>query len=159
MERNESKKIVVPGELLSDSPVQSLENAYVSNGKVYSLVLGIYAPHPNGIRVTPLSGVYMPKEGDLVLGVVEEIKFAGLLVDVSSSSSAFLPSSEIPSRMLFRAGDLVSARVNQVDELGSANLSSPGKIHGGELLEVNSSKVPRIIGSKQSMLNLLRSRT
>ena len=153
------KKIVVPGELLTEKPLPLMENAYVRDGKAYAQVFGVYRDEKDAVRVTPLSTKYAPKEGDLVLGVVEDVKFAGVDVDIRASTSAFLRGTEAPRGMTFKIGDLLLARVLDVDETHSANLSSATKIEGGELMEVNPAKVPRVIGSKQSMINLLKERT
>ena len=153
------KKIVVPGELLTEKPSSLLENAYVRDGKAYAQVFGVYQDGQDAVRVTPLSTKYAPKEGDLVLGIVENVKFAGVDVDIRASNSAFLRTTEAPRGMTFQIGDLLLVRILDVDEVRSANLSSATKIEGGELMEVNPAKVPRVIGSKQSMINLLKEKT
>ncbi|MCZ7384821.1 MAG: RNA-binding protein, partial [Candidatus Methanoperedens sp.] len=53
------KKLVIPGEFLSDDVNLADEGTYVEEGKVFSSVFGI-ASLKNHVRVVPLSGKYIP---------------------------------------------------------------------------------------------------
>ena len=47
------------------------------------------------ISVIPLSGVYVPKGGDMVIGKVQDIQSSGWVIDINSISDAYLPLSGV----------------------------------------------------------------
>lgn len=147
-------RVVVPGEVLADSP-RKINFAYTENGRTYSSILGLF--DEVGFRLIPLEGAYVPSQFDVVIGIVEEIKFAGYTVDINSPYKGFLPAKD--SRYEYELGDIISAKVRQVDEVKNINLENARKLVGGEIVEINPAKVPRVIGKKNSMLNLLKEAT
>ena len=54
------KRIVVPGELLSEERKRLGGNVFVSDGKIYSKVLGIADDENERATVVPLEGKYNP---------------------------------------------------------------------------------------------------
>jgi len=147
-------KIVVPGELLASTP-QRVEFAFVEDGKTYSSVLGLF--DEANLRLVPLEGTYMPTQYDIVVGVVDEVKFAGYNVDISSPYKGFLSARD--SRFEYDLGDILSAKVREVDEVKNVNLEGARKLEGGEIVEISPAKVPRVIGKKNSMLDMIRAAT
>lgn len=143
-------KIVVPGELLEEKPIR-MYDTYIEDGKTFSQVVGIY--HEQDKRLIALEGAYMPLEGDYVVGVVEDVKFAGYTVEINSPYSAFLSGKD--TRIKFDMGDIMFAKVKGVDEVKNVNLYGPRKLQGGEIIEISPVKVPRVIGKKSSMLNMI----
>ncbi|MBR9707367.1 MAG: RNA-binding protein [Candidatus Diapherotrites archaeon] len=152
-------KVVIPGELLTSNVKNTGDNVFVKDGKAFSQVFGVYSEKPDFVKVVPLAGKYLPKQNDLVIGVVEDVKFAGALVSIGSVSWCFLPSVEVPRNTEFRVGDLSLARVGDVDERNDAKLTAGSRLTGGTVFEVSPAKVPRIIGTKHSMINLLKDKT
>jgi exosome complex component RRP4 len=59
----------------------------------------------------------------------------------------------------FKVGDIISAKVDYVDEVKEAKLSGPRKIVGGYVFQVKPLRVPRIIGRQKSMITLIREKT
>ena len=147
-------KIVVPGELLSSSP-QRVEFAFVEDGKTYSSVLGLF--DEANLRLIPLEGAYMPTQYDIVVGVIEEVKFAGYNVDINSPYKGFLSTKD--SRYEYELGDIISAKVREVDEVKNVDLEGARQLKDGEIVEISSAKVPRVIGKKNSMLDMIRDAT
>ncbi len=143
-------KIVVPGELLADKPVR-MQDAYVEGGKTYSEVVGLF--HDTEMKLVALEGAYLPLDEDYLVGVVEEVKFAGCTVDINSPYSAFLSNKD--TRFQFEMGDILFAKVKGVDEVKNVNLFDARKLQGGEIIQISPVKVPRVIGKKSSMLNML----
>ena len=114
-----------------------------------------------------MKGRYEPVIGDFVIGVVEEALSAGWLVDINAPSPAFLHTEEVPWDVEFGAtekylnsGDSIMAKVFQIDELKKLQVSMKDrnlfKIKGGDIIEVEPSRVPRIIGKKGSMISLIK---
>ena len=122
------------------------------------------------INVVPLKGRYDPIEKDFVIGIVEEPMASSWLVDINAAYPALLHVNEVPWDVEFgetekylNHGDSVMAKVLSVDQekklqvtLKDRNLY---KIRGGTMIEVEPSKVPRIIGKKGSMISLLKKYT
>jgi len=144
-------KIVVPGEVISEAP-KPTNFAFVENGKTYSSALALF--DEVNFRLIPLEGAYIPNINDIVVGVISEVKFAGYTVDIKSPYMGFLPGKEL--RVELQLGDVVSAKVREVDEVKNIILSFPRKLIGGEILEILSVKVPRVIGKKNSMLDMIK---
>ncbi len=54
------KKIVIPGDLLSDDVKKSGYGTYVKNDKIYSSLCGIESLKEDKVGVIPLAGAYIP---------------------------------------------------------------------------------------------------
>lgn len=160
------KNIVVPGDLLSDDPTKSGEGTYVENGKVYSLIYGIF-DDKDKIRVIPLSGKYIPSIGDVVIGLIVDISFSNWKVDITSPYEALMHISEYPRRIdssemskIMRVGDLAIFKVVDVDTSMKIELALKNDqlqvLRNGRIVELSYSKVPRVIGRAGSMISLLK---
>lgn len=167
MQKNK-RTIILPSQFLGDiGSNKAGSGTFVENGKIYSGILGILNQHGDFISVIPLKGRYDPAVGDFVIGVVEEALGSGWLVNINASSPALLHQNEVPWKIEFgdterylNHGDSIMAKVLSVDEskkiqitLNDRNLY---KIKDGQIIEVEPSKVPRIIGKKGSMLSIIK---
>ncbi len=149
--------LVVPGEVITDKRVKLGPNVFVEGGKVYAKVVGL-AEISNGMaRVIPLEGRYVPKPGDSVIGIIVDIKIPGYDVDINSPYSAFLPKDELTGDAGY--GDIIVATVKHVDEVRTALLEKASVLKGGELITIRPTRVPRVIGKRGSMLNVLKDLT
>lgn len=117
------------------------------------------------VKIIPLSGAYIPKRGNVVIGTVSNITFKGWLINYGGSNEGFLNVSEVPRyigkgelRDCFDFGDVIYASIWGTDG-GNLDLSVKqrgfGRLEGGQLVKVNPNKVPRIIGKEGSMINLI----
>ncbi|MFH1199668.1 MAG: hypothetical protein V1708_01225 [Candidatus Micrarchaeota archaeon] len=140
--------IVVPGELAYDAP-HRFDGSFIDNGKTYVSVVSVRY----GDKIVALKGKYKPLVGDYVVGIVEEVKFAGYEINLNSPYQGMISSKE--TREQFAVGDVVSSVVRSVDEVNEALLVEPRKLYGGRLLEIESVKIPRVIGRNSSMVSLL----
>ena len=66
------QRIVVPGEKLEDKPLR-IDEAFIDDGKTYSTIMSMYDEEKKVL--TPLEGLWYPRSGDSVVGVVQEDKF------------------------------------------------------------------------------------
>lgn len=165
---NEERKIVLPSQILGDIKSNKAgRGTFIENGKIISEKLGILNANSNFINVIPLEGRYEPTVGDFIIGVVEEALSAGWLVDINAPSPAFLHVNEVPWDIEFgdtekylNRGDSIMAKVSQIDELKKFQITLKDrnlyKIKGGHIIEVEPSRVPRIIGKKGSMIALIK---
>ena len=165
------REIVIPSQLLGEIKNKKAgRGTFVENGKIYAEVLGILNNNSNYINVIPLKGRYDPVEKDFVIGIVEEPMASSWLVDINAAYPALLHVNEVPwdvdfgeTERYLNHGDSIMAKVLQVDQekklqitLNDRNLY---KIKGGQIINVEPSKVPRIIGKKGSMISLLKKYT
>ncbi len=166
-----SKQVVIPGEPLAYGRYEYQGPIYVVRQKLYSKVIGIVEiEDKKKITLIPLKGKYMPKEGDVVIGKIVDIGITGWTVDINSPYKAMLPVSEVLSRptdaakldlsKLLDIGDLIVAKILAFeytrDPLLTIKESKLGKITKGTLVEITPVKIPRVIGKKGSMINLIK---
>jgi len=167
----EKREIVIPSQLLGDVKSKKAgRGTFVENGKIYAEVIGIVNRNSDYINVTPLKGRYDPIEKDFVIGIVEEPMASSWLVDINAAYPALLHVNEVPWDVNFgetdkflNYGDSVMAKILQVDKEKKLQITLKDrnlyKIKGGYILNVEPSKVPRIIGRKGSMISLLKKYT
>lgn len=148
------KKIVVPGELIAEERKRLGQHVFVENGRVYSDCLGIVYPDSETASVVPLHGKYVPKTGDLVVGIVVSETYAGYLVDINSFYYSFVSKEML--REPLKKGSIISAKITDVNEINEADLDDVRVFYGGEIIDILPVKVPRIIGKQGSMLDILK---
>jgi len=146
------KRIIVPGEVVFEFP-KRVEGTFVEGGKTYASTISLLSDD----RIIPLKGRYLPKVGDLVIGIVKEEKFNGYVLDINSPYDGQLDARE--SRETFELADVLSVEIIEVNEVHEAVLGRPRRLWGGEILDIEPVKVPRVIGRNASMLTALRQYT
>jgi exosome complex component RRP4 len=120
--------------------------------------------------VIPFTGKYQPKQGDSVIGMVQDAGPNSWMVDINCPYVAFLHANETPWKVDFGTttqflgvGDIILAKVGQVDETRRVNLSMKEqglrKLGNGQIMKLAPAKVPRIIGKGGSMISLLKEQT
>ena len=165
----ENKELVIPGQILAEEEYFPGRGAFKENGKVCSSLLGRVSLRNKKIMVIPLKSKYVPKKGDVVIGRVNDVKFSMWEIDLNSPYSGILPAFEVLGRekkdlnKIFNIGDVLFLRVVDVDEIKKAKLGlkgrSMGKFKGGIIVEISPTKVPRLIGKKGSMINMIKEKT
>ena len=166
--QNQKRQIVFPSQILGDiKSHRAGKGTFIENGKIISERIGILNENSNYVNVIPLKGKYEPVIGDFVIGVVEEALSAGWLIDINAPSPAFLHTEEVPWDVEFGAtekylntGDSIMAKILKIDEAKKMQVTMKDrnlfKINGGDIIEVEPSRVPRIIGKKGSMISLIK---
>ena len=165
----EYKDLVIPGQILADDEYYSGRGTFKENGKVCSSLLGRVSLRNKKIRVIPLKSKYVPKKGDVVIGKIKDVRFSMWDVDINSPYSGILPAFEVFGRekkelnKVFDVGDVLFLRVVEVDEIKKAKLGlkgrGMGKFKGGIIVDIAPTKVPRLIGKKGSMINMIKDKT
>lgn len=165
----EDKEIVVPGDVLADDEYQSGRGTFKENNEICSSLVGLVALRDKKISVIPLQSKYIPKRGDVVIGKITDIRFSMWNVDINSPYSGILPASEVFGKekrdlnKTFSVGDVLFLRVVDVDEVKKVKLGLKGrglgKFRGGILINITPTKVPRLIGKKGSMINMIKDET
>jgi exosome complex component RRP4 len=164
------RKIVIPGEIIVEGddylPGEGTEK---KQGKIIANKFGLAEESKKLIKVISLSGVYQPRRGNVVIGKVENVTFNGWVIDINAPEAAFLTLNEVPRYVnkdgleeVMDIGDLVVAKIWAINKRGidlSLKSRGLGKIEKGIIMEINSNKVPRVIGKEGSMINLIKDET
>ncbi len=169
----QEKDIIIPGQLLAEGlDILPGDNTYREKEKVYSKVLGLASFAGRVVKITPLSGPYMPRPGDKIIAKVIDILMTGWRVDTNTAYSAVLNVKDATTRFIkkeedlskiFDVGDYLIAKITRVTSQNLIDISmrEPGlrKIGGGRIIPINSQKVPRVIGRQGSMISVIKNKT
>lgn len=165
-----TREIVIPGEIVKQGekflPGEGTEK---KGNEIISLRYGLCEESNGLIKVIPLSGVYIPRRGNVVIGTVENVTYNGWVINIGVAENAFLPLSEVPRYIhkndldeFMSLGDFVVAKISSANKRSidlSVKFRGLGKIEGGIIYEINPNKVPRVIGKEGSMIKLIKDET
>ncbi len=164
------KEIVVPGEIIATG-LDYLPARFVfrEGDNLISSRMGSVKIDGRFINVVPLTGNYIPKRGDLIIGKVVDIGINGWRVDMGWSCEANLSLKDASSEFIekgsdltkyFDFGDYIMAEIYNVigSKLIDLSMKGPGlrKLGPGRIINVCSSKVPRVIGKQGSMISMVK---
>ena len=167
------KDIVVPGEILAEG-MDNLPGygTYRVNDNILAGRLGLVSIEGRAIKLIPLSGRYIPQKFDTIIGKVDDITLFGWRINTNSAYSAVLPMKDATSEYIekgadltkyYDLGDYVVCKIVNVtsQKLVDVAMRGPGlkKLQGGRIIEVNTNKVPRIIGKAGSMVSMIKEAT
>ena len=152
-----AKRLVVPGELVTEERKKLGSHVFVREGRIYSDSIGLVNDEADFASVVPLEGKYMPQMNDVIIGVITSERFAGYGVDINSFYPSFVSKKEL--REVLKPGSIISAKIMKVNEFNEVELGSIRLFFGGEIIEVTAVKVPRLIGKEGSMLNIIKGGT
>jgi exosome complex component RRP4 len=167
------RKYVVPGDKIIEGNFRPLMNVTRTGNSIFATRIGIAEATRDGIKVIPLSGVYIPRVNDIVIGKIVDHSSLSWQVDISSCFSAHLPAQDVFGRDFSPArddmsrqlaiGDLVTARIMAFDRTRDPMLTLQdkdlGKIPKGEFLKISATRVPRLIGKRGSMIQTIEQAT
>jgi exosome complex component RRP4 len=167
------RKYVIPGDKIIEGNFRPLMNVIRTGNSVVATRIGIAETGRDGIKVIPLSGVYIPRVNDIVIGKITDHSSLSWEVDINSCFSAHLPAQDIFGRDFSPArddmnrqlatGDLITARIVAFDRTRDPMLTVQdkdlGKIPRGELLKISATRVPRLIGKRGSMIQTIEQAT
>lgn len=164
------RRIVIPGESITSGEDLLPGDGTRKEGKeIIAIRYGLAEESGRLVKVIPLSGIYNPRNGNVVIGKVEDITFNGWIITIDAPYSSFLPVAECPRFInkndladYIGIGDAVAAKVTSVKTKGidlTVKGRGLGKLEGGMLIHINPNKVPRVIGKEGSMINLIKEKT
>ena len=167
------RKYVVPGDKIIEGNFRPLMNVIKTGNAIIATRIGIAETGRDGIKVIPLSGVYIPRVNDIVIGKITDHSSLSWEVDINSCFSAHLPAQDVFGRDFSPArddmnrqlatGDLITARIIAFDRTRDPMLTVQdkdlGKIPRGELLKISATRVPRLIGKRGSMIQTIEQAT
>lgn len=165
---------MLPGDVLAvgEDYVAGL-NTYRLGSKIVASTVGLLELREKVVQVIPLRGCYMPRAGDLVIGRVVDWSMSGWSIDINSPYLAALPIGEFTKRRIdlkrhdlrdiLSVGDVVKARVLSYDRTQGPILTVKepdlGKVREGRLVTIIPTKVPRLIGKRGSMVEMISRET
>lgn len=141
------QRIVVPGEKLTTAPVR-IENTISDKNGTYACIMGYFDEDRKSL--IPLEGLWQPRSGDNVIGVIEEDKGTMYLINLKAPYRGLALAKFIDVELA--VGDVVTATVKQLEKGGTVMLLKPTRLNGGKIMAVSPSRIPRIIGKGNSML-------
>ena len=167
------KQVVVPGEELAKGmDFLPGEGTYRNGESIFSSKLGLAFVDGRAIKIVPLSGVYLPKKGDTIIGKVVDITYSGWIINTGCAYRAMLSLKDATSDFIAKGADLtryysfgdnIVAKIYNVtsQNLIDLTLKGPGlrKLEGGRILKVTPNKIPRIIGKGGSMISMIKDAT
>ncbi|MBI3033999.1 RNA-binding protein [Candidatus Woesearchaeota archaeon] len=167
------KEIVTPGEDLAlGMDYLPSYGTFREGERISAAKLGLVSIDGRVIRIIPLSGKYMPKTGDTIIGKVVDVTINGWRIDINSAYSAMLSMKDATSEFIPRGSDLtryfnfgdyiVTSIINVTSQnLVDLTMKGPGlrKLGEGRIIHVNTHKVPRIIGKQGSMVTMVKDAT
>ena len=164
----ETRDIVIPGEVLYEGRIRTGENTYRDGGNIYATRIGLVNYGRDRISVIALEAGYIPLVGDLVVGQVVDIELGQWRVEIDSPSKAILTIPEAIDRpfrtntvmpRILDIGDTIVAKIVDLDRNKTPILSilgrELGKVTEGFIVQITPSKIPRLIGKKGSMINMI----
>lgn len=165
--RSGDRTLVLPGEEIRVHGLKPGPGTYRTGGKVYASVLGLLAERPPFVQVIPLSGRYIPKAHDIVIGTVTDVQGTFWLLDIGAPRWAPLHMTGTPWQVevgetdrFLRVGDAVVVQVESLDATGRIGVTmlgeGLGKLQGGTIVRVSPARVARVVGRNGSMVDTIQ---
>jgi len=161
-------RLVTPGEAIgASSGVRAGTGTLKQGNEIISTKLG-WAKENNGVVfVDPIYSAYLPRSGDLVIGIVESVRNNLWFAEVNGPFNGLLPMSLAPWKVEFGAarehmdiGDVMLARVQEVDEAHNIVITMKGvglrKLKEGTVLDLPVNLVKLVRSDNDSILNSLK---
>ena len=165
-------QFVLPGDIISGS-YEPAQNVILDDNRLLSTAIGFCEVNDNEASVSPLTGFYIPRSDDLVIGKIKSHTSMVWEIDINSYHVGILPAFDIfgkdynPSKhdlsSKLNVGDLVAVRIvsgdTTRDPLVTISGENLGKIDSGELVKVSSAKISYLISKHGSMIQTIESST
>ena len=170
---SDRRKRVIPGDVITTGSYRADQNTILDGRLIVATAVGVSEIVDDTVRVIPLTGKYMPRIDDMVVGKVTSHTSLAWELDINSCYVGFLPATDVFGRDFsarsdelstrLKRGDLVAARIANSDRSRDPLLTITdrdlGKIDSGELVEVSASKIPRLIGKRGTMIQMIETQT
>ncbi len=164
------RRAVVPGEVIVSGEDYLPSDGTRREGKdILANRFGLAEEAGKVIKVLAITGAFIPRRNNVVIGRVTNITMNGWLVDIDAANLGFIPIDESPRfinksemNQFLNIGDIVSAKIWSITARGidlSLKGVGLGKLDGGFIFHVIPNRVPRVIGREGSMINLIKEKT
>ena len=174
MKKSGSKKrYVLPGDFITTAPLRLQNNVVLEGKRIISTTVGLSDISDDSARVISLTGVYLPKIDDLVIGTITSVAGSSWFADINSCYQGMLLGQDVFGRGSYPTtnemkerldkGDIIFAQIANSDRQREPLISiadkNLGKIDSGELVKISPTKVPRLIGKRGSMIQTIEEST
>ena len=170
IEEKKKRLVTVPGEIVaSGSTFLPGEGTRREGENILAMRFGLLEKAEKLVKVIPLSGTYIPRVGNTVIGQITDISFNGWMIDISAPQGAFLPLSECSGYINrkdlsehFNFKENIVAKIKSIKSRGiDLTIRERGlrKLEGGIIIHIIPTRVPRIIGRAGSMVNTIKDET
>jgi exosome complex component RRP4 len=167
------RKQVIPGDVIARGNYRFGDYIEKRGDEYIALRVGMAEVGREEVKLNPLTGPYIPRTEDVVIGKVIDLNGFGWVVDINSCFDGFLPASFVFGREFspsthdlsskFKVGDIIGCRIESFERSRDPQLSIRGqefgKIESGEIVKIAPTKVPRLIGRRGAMINLISEKT
>ncbi|MBU3896506.1 MAG: exosome complex protein Rrp4 [Nanoarchaeota archaeon] len=168
------RKLVIPGDVLATGlDFLPSSGCYRENNTIKAKVLGLAKIKDRFVGIVPLSGVFVPRPGDGIIGFIQDLLSTSWIVDINSPYDAIMPLGEAVGEFVditkrdistyFDIGDIIYAKILNVTKSKHVQITMNDyrakKLSDGRLLIITPSKVPRLIGKQGSMIELIKKET
>ena len=167
------RKQVIPGDVIAKGNHRYGPYIEKRGDEYVALRVGLAEVGRDGVKLNPLTGPYLPRAEDEVIGKVVDINGFGWVIDINSCFDGFLPASFVFGREFspsthdlsskFAVGDVIGCRIESFERSRDPQLSIRGQGYGrvdsGEIVKMSPTKVPRLIGKRGAMINLISEKT
>ncbi len=169
----EEKEVVVPGQIVAEGmDYLPSYGTYRLGENILANRVGVVSLDGKVIKTIPLSGKYMARRNDVIIGQVFDIMSSGWRLKINSPYGAMIPVKDGSFEFIPRGADLsryyqiddyVVCKVTNITSQNLIDLSARGqglhKLRGGRVVHINTHKVPRVIGKKGSMVSMIKQAT
>ena len=168
-----TRKQVIPGDVIASGDYRYGSYIEKRGSDYIALRIGLGEVSSEGVKLIPLTGPYLPHVDDQVVGKVIDMSGFGWEIDINSSFFGYLPASFVFGRDFspathdlsskFKVGDLLLCKIEAFDRSRDPQISirgpGLGKVPKGEIVKISPTKVPRLIGRKGYMVNMISAQT
>ena len=168
-----TRKQVIPGDVIASGDYRYGSYIEKRGSDYIALRIGLAEVSRDGVKLIPLTGPYLPHVDDQVVGKVIDMSGFGWEIDINSSFFGYLPASFVFGRDFspathdlsskFKVGDLLLCKIEAFDRSRDPQISirgpGLGKVPEGEIVKISPTKVPRLIGRKGYMVNMISAQT
>jgi exosome complex component RRP4 len=168
----ENRDLVVPGDILFEGRIRTGDNTHRTQGKVIATRVGLVDYGRGMVSVIALEAGFNPLVGDMVIGDVVDIELGYWLVNIDAPYFAVLNipeaidspfRSSIVMPEILDIGDTIVAKIVDMDRRKTPIISilgrGFGRVEEGFTFRITPSKIPRLIGKKGSMVNMILKET
>ena len=168
----ENRDLVVPGDVLYEGRIKTGDNTHRTQGKVIATRVGLVDYNRGMVSVIALEAGFNPLVGDMVIGDVVDIELGYWVINIDAPENAVLNvpeaidapfRSDIDMPRILDIGDTIVAKIVDMDRRRTSILSilgrGLGKLEEGFIIRITPSKIPRLIGKKGSMVNMILKET
>ena len=164
-------KLVVPGEVVAKGNFRSWSNVLKKGEEYLSIFVGKAEVGGGRVRVVRLSGPYIPKVGDFVIGMVTDVQPLAATIDINSYVNGYIMANAFFKRRIdpskfdlskkVNLGDLIAAKVQRIERGKDVYLQpdQKWKVEGDAVFYISPAKAHYIYTSRSRIPSKIKELT